>query len=130
MYATIQSDATHIWDRFRRVRNLEVETNRPKANPQPRLNLAAASQVHILEPHWNPMVEEQAAARVHRLDQTEEVSIFRYIVKDSIEENIQKMQRRKRWYASLSHARDMDDPRNNALPVELDAMRDAMDLGA
>ena len=66
------------------------------------LNLTAASQVHILEPHWNPMVEAQAAARVHRLDQKEQVVIYRYVVKNSIEENIQKMQRRKRWYASLS----------------------------
>ncbi|KAL9614731.1 MAG: hypothetical protein Q9167_000800 [Letrouitia subvulpina] len=72
------------------------------------LNLAAASHVHILEPHWNPMVEEQAAARVHRLDQKNEVFIYRYIVKDSIEENVKNLQRRKRWYASLSQEQDED----------------------
>ena len=75
------------------------------------------------------MVEEQAASRVHRLDQTEEVTIYRYIVKDTIEEQIQKMQRRKNWLASLSQRRNDDEGGNKALPVELEAMRDAMDLG-
>lgn len=51
-----------------------------------RLNLEAATHVHLLEPHWNPMVEAQAAARVDRLDQMKDVYIYRYIVKKSIEE--------------------------------------------
>lgn len=51
-----------------------------------RLNLEAATHVHLLEPHWNPMVEAQAAARVDRLDQVNNIYIHRYIVKDSIEE--------------------------------------------
>lgn len=50
-----------------------------------RLNLTAASYVHILEPQWNPMVEAQAAARVDRLDQTKDVVIIRYVVQHSIE---------------------------------------------
>lgn len=50
-----------------------------------RLNLTAASYVHILEPQWNPMVEAQAAARIDRLDQTKDVVIIRYIVEHSIE---------------------------------------------
>ena len=51
-----------------------------------RLNLTAATHVHLVEPQWNPMVEAQAAARVDRLDQDRDVVILRYIVKDSIEE--------------------------------------------
>lgn len=50
------------------------------------LNLTAASHVHLIEPHWNPMVEEQAAARIHRVGQSKPVTIWRYIVEDSIEE--------------------------------------------
>lgn len=50
------------------------------------LNLETASYVHLLEPHWNPMVEAQAAARIDRLSQTKDIFIFRYIVQDSIEE--------------------------------------------
>jgi SNF2 family DNA or RNA helicase len=46
----------------------------------------AASYVHIVEPHFNPMVEAQAAARVHRIGQQREVHIYHYIVKDSVEE--------------------------------------------
>lgn len=51
-----------------------------------RLNLAAATHVHLIEPHWNPMVEAQAAARVDRLDQKKSIHIYRYVVKESIEE--------------------------------------------
>ena len=51
-----------------------------------RLNLTAATHVHIVEPQWNPMVEVQAAARVDRLDQDKDILILRYIVKDSVEE--------------------------------------------
>jgi hypothetical protein len=50
------------------------------------LNLEAASYVHLLEPHWNPMVEAQAAARIDRLSQTKDIVICRYIVQESIEE--------------------------------------------
>lgn len=50
------------------------------------LNLEAATHVHLMEPHWNHMVEAQAAARVDRLDQTNDIVICRYIVKESIEE--------------------------------------------
>jgi len=69
------------------------------------LNLEAATQVHLLEPHWNPMVEAQAAARVDRLDQMKDVYIYRYIVKDSIEENIQNAQRGKLKDVELSVSR-------------------------
>ena len=50
-----------------------------------RLNLTPATHVHLVEPQWNPMVEIQAAARVDRLDQENDVVILRYIVEESIE---------------------------------------------
>lgn len=50
-----------------------------------RLNLTAASIVHLIEPHWNPMVEAQAVDRVYRIGQTQEVTVFRYIVPGSVE---------------------------------------------
>ncbi|KAE8440874.1 hypothetical protein EG329_006361 [Mollisiaceae sp. DMI_Dod_QoI] len=67
------------------------------------LNLAAATHVHLMEPHWNPMVEAQAAARVDRLDQKKDIYIYRYVVKDSIEERIQMTQRSKIQLAELSN---------------------------
>jgi hypothetical protein len=41
--------------------------------------------VHIVEPQWNPAIEEQAIARVIRMGQTRPVAIFKYITAGSIE---------------------------------------------
>ncbi|KAK8029776.1 hypothetical protein PG993_011067 [Apiospora rasikravindrae] len=49
------------------------------------IDLTAACNVHILEPHWNPMLEAQAVDRVHRIGQSQDVSVTRYLVKDSVE---------------------------------------------
>ena len=50
------------------------------------LDLTAASRVHLLEPQWNPAIEDQALARVHRMGQQRPVVAIRYMMKDSIEE--------------------------------------------
>lgn len=51
-----------------------------------RLDLTVASRVHLLEPQWNPAIEEQALSRVHRMGQHRPVVTMRYVMKDSIEE--------------------------------------------
>ena len=51
-----------------------------------RLNLAVANCVHMVEPQWNPAVEAQAVARVLRMGQTREVTVFRYVTANTIEE--------------------------------------------
>lgn len=53
--------------------------------PRDRVDLTAASIVHLIEPHWNPMVEAQAVDRVYRIGQMQEVTVIRYIVPDSVE---------------------------------------------
>jgi len=60
------------------------------------LNLVVASRVYLLDPWWNPAIEEQAIDRVHRLGQTKPVQITRFIVKGSIEERILELQERKK----------------------------------
>lgn len=60
------------------------------------INLTAASQVYLLEPWWNPAVEEQAMDRVHRIGQKEDVTIVRLITRDSIEERILDIQEKKK----------------------------------
>jgi SWI/SNF-related matrix-associated actin-dependent regulator of chromatin subfamily A3 len=50
------------------------------------LNLTIATQVHILEPQWNPSIESQAIGRALRLTQKNAVTVTRYITKDTIEE--------------------------------------------
>lgn len=50
------------------------------------LNLAAANYVHMVEPQWNPAIEDQAVARVLRIGQEREVHIYRYIMENTIEQ--------------------------------------------
>ena len=38
-----------------------------------------------MEPQWNPTVEEQALARIHRMGQTKEVTTIRYVMEDTFE---------------------------------------------
>ncbi|KAL6136145.1 hypothetical protein ACLB2K_061446 [Fragaria x ananassa] len=45
------------------------------------INLTAASNAFVLDPWWNPAVEEQAVMRIHRIGQTKSVMIKRFIVK-------------------------------------------------
>ncbi|KAI9695044.1 MAG: hypothetical protein M1822_000661 [Bathelium mastoideum] len=59
------------------------------------IDLTAASYVHLIEPHWNPMVEAQTVDRVHRIGQTRNVFVTRYIMRDSIETYIQWVQQDK-----------------------------------
>ncbi|KIW10369.1 hypothetical protein PV08_11331 [Exophiala spinifera] len=65
------------------------------------LDLTAANHAYLLEPQWNPMLEEQAMARVHRLGQEKAVRLVRFLMKDTFEENIVRLQRRKRTLADL-----------------------------
>jgi SWI/SNF-related matrix-associated actin-dependent regulator of chromatin subfamily A3 len=52
----------------------------------PRLNLTAANRVHLLEPQWNPFVEEQAIGRALRLGQTRAVTVVRYVMQNTVEQ--------------------------------------------
>jgi len=66
------------------------------------LDLTAASRVYLLEPQWNPMIEEQALSRVHRMGQRNDVKVVRYIMRDSFEEKILLIQDRKKDLANLT----------------------------
>lgn len=65
------------------------------------LDLTAANHAFLLEPQWNPMLEEQAMSRVHRLGQTKPVRLVRFVMKDTWEEKIVGLQKRKRNLADL-----------------------------
>ncbi|KAI0098043.1 SNF2 family N-terminal domain-containing protein [Nemania sp. FL0031] len=66
------------------------------------LTLTVADRVHIVEPQWNPLVEEQAIGRALRIGQTRPVTIFKYITKGTVEENIVSLQKRKSHLARIS----------------------------
>ena len=52
----------------------------------PSLNLATANRVFLVEPQWNPSVENQAIARALRLGQEQAVQVTRYIVNGTVEQ--------------------------------------------
>eukprot|EP00271_Cylindrocystis_brebissonii_P023112 TRINITY_DN937_c0_g1_i1.p1 TRINITY_DN937_c0_g1~~TRINITY_DN937_c0_g1_i1.p1 ORF type:complete len:617 (-),score=143.17 TRINITY_DN937_c0_g1_i1:1130-2980(-) len=59
------------------------------------LNLTAASTCFLLDPWWNPAVEEQAIMRIHRIGQKRPVTVRRFIVEGTVEEKMQNVQARK-----------------------------------
>ena len=60
------------------------------------VNLTAADYVIHLDPWWNPAVEQQATDRAHRIGQDKRVFVYKYIVKNSVEEKILELQQRKK----------------------------------
>ncbi len=63
------------------------------------LNLTMANNVMICDPMWNPLSEDQAINRVYRIGQTKNVNVYRFVMKGSIEEKIEKMHHVKRELA-------------------------------
>jgi SNF2 family DNA or RNA helicase len=63
------------------------------------LNLTAAEYVFILDPWWNPAVEQQAIDRAHRIGQTRRVFAYRLICEDTVEQRIAELQAQKRELA-------------------------------
>lgn len=57
-----------------------------RANEIRSLNLTAANRVFIIEPQWNPSVENQAIARAIRMNQKESVVVTRYMIKGTVEQ--------------------------------------------
>ncbi len=64
------------------------------------LNLTAADYVFLVDPWWNPAVEEQAIDRCYRIGQDKKVFAYRMICKDTIEEKIMRYKERKRAVAA------------------------------
>jgi superfamily II DNA or RNA helicase len=63
------------------------------------LNLTAADYVYIVDPWWNPAVEQQAIDRTHRIGQTKNIFAYRMICVDTIEDKILQLQEKKRTLA-------------------------------
>ena len=60
------------------------------------LTLTAADYVFVMDPWWNPAVEEQAIDRAHRIGQERPVNVYRLVAKGTIEEKVSQLQQRKR----------------------------------
>ena len=66
------------------------------------LNLTAADHIFLLDPWWNPAVEDQAAGRTHRIGQTRPVVIHRLVARDTVEEGILDLHARKRALSEVA----------------------------
>jgi SNF2 family DNA or RNA helicase len=66
------------------------------------LNLTAADHVLLLDPWWNPAVEDQAADRAHRIGQERPVMVYRLVAEGTVEERILELQQRKRALADAA----------------------------
>lgn len=73
------------------------------------LNLTAASYVFIMDPWWNPAVESQAIDRAHRIGQKNTLTVYRPIIKNSVEEKVLKLQEEKKQLFTDLLSTDDDD---------------------
>lgn len=73
------------------------------------LNLTGADKVIVVDPWWNPAVEEQAVARAHRMGQTRSVHSLKMIASGTVEERVLALQQEKQqlleslWETSAEH---------------------------
>ncbi|KAI8910992.1 P-loop containing nucleoside triphosphate hydrolase protein [Gorgonomyces haynaldii] len=72
------------------------------------LNLTEASTVFVMDPWWNPAVEDQAFDRIHRLGQHRPIRIVRMIIENSIESRILQLQEKKKALFESTVGKDMD----------------------
>ncbi|HXH74027.1 MAG TPA: DEAD/DEAH box helicase [Bacteriovoracaceae bacterium] len=73
------------------------------------LNLTAASYIFLMDPWWNPAVERQAIDRAHRIGQENKLTVYRPIIKESVEEKVLVLQQSKRELFRDLMAEDDDE---------------------
>ncbi|KAM0441848.1 hypothetical protein ACHAQK_004786 [Fusarium lateritium] len=113
---------TELLSRFRRdasVRVLLISISTGAVG----LTLTEANMVHIVEPQWNPTIEDQAIARLVRMEQTRPVTVFKYITAGSVEHTVVKLQERKTRMIKLS----MQDKDDDDADTNLDNFRFVVD---
>ncbi|XP_034896737.1 uncharacterized protein [Populus alba] len=75
------------------------------------LNLLEAQHVVLVEPLLNPAAEAQAVSRVHRIGQEKRTLVHRFIVKDTVEESIYKLNRSRSTSSFISgNTKNQDQP--------------------
>jgi L-fucose isomerase-like protein len=75
------------------------------------INLTAADTVIFYDSDWNPTVDQQAMDRAHRLGQTKQVTVYRLITKNTVEERIlmRAQEKAKVWLLLVGRAAEVDD---------------------
>mgnify|MGYP000123088243 CR=1 FL=1 len=64
------------------------------------LNLTEADYIYLIDPWWNPAVEQQAIDRTHRIGQDKHIFAYKMICKDTVEDKILKLQENKKTLAA------------------------------
>ncbi|TLS30086.1 hypothetical protein PpBr36_02651 [Pyricularia pennisetigena] len=95
-----QKDRRSVMDKFKSDPNVRVMLLTLSCGAVG-LTLTVASRAYLMEPHWNPTLEDQALARIHRIGQTREVTTIRFFIRDSFEEEVIKLQAKKRQLAAV-----------------------------
>ncbi|MGQ1889838.1 DEAD/DEAH box helicase [Thermophagus sp. OGC60D27] len=96
-YAKLIGQTSHrdkVIDEFNRNDNIKIFLISLKAGGVG-LNLVKADYVFMLNPWWNPKAEAQAINRAHRIGQTRNVFVYRFISSETIEEKIAQLQEKK-----------------------------------
>lgn len=79
------------------------------------LNLTCASYAFMMDPWWSPSMEDQAIDRIHRIGQENNVKVTRFIIENSIEEKMLRIQERKR---TIGEAMDADEDERRRRRIE------------
>lgn len=79
------------------------------------LNLTCASYAYMMDPWWSPSMEDQAIDRIHRIGQTNDVKVIRFIIENSIEEKMLRIQEQKR---SIGEVIDTDQEERRKRRIE------------
>jgi len=71
------------------------------------LNLVGADTVFHLDPWWNLAAERQAEDRTHRIGQKNKVTVYKLVCKDTIEEKVLALQKKKGLLGELTDEASM-----------------------
>ncbi|KAI9795562.1 MAG: hypothetical protein M1833_006962 [Piccolia ochrophora] len=101
------------------------------------VNLAAASEVIILDQDWNPQVTLQAEARAHRIGQTNEVTIYKLCTQGTVEEQMMRRIQKKLFLSTKVtesmreiHTSNASSPKGRGRPATADESMPQMSTGA
>jgi SNF2 family DNA or RNA helicase len=117
------SNRGEIVDRFQRLDGPDALLLSLKAGGVG-LTLTAADHVYLLDPWWNPAVEEQAADRAYRIGQTNPVIVHRLVARDTVEERVLELQAVKRGLLdAVSQGGGVEEVTREEIVALLDAER-------
>jgi len=84
------------------------------------INLATADTVIIYDSDWNPHNDIQAFSRAHRIGQANKVMIYRFVTRNSVEERVTQVAKRKMMLTHLVVRPGMGGKQTNFTKQELD----------